>query len=124
MITYNGHEIIPVYNYRDGRSDFEVYKEGADKGMMYARTTVERIKEDIDSASDIDHKLELSIAVELLNSRLDTELALFDQGLLSDKDVEDLIKVIKFIGEVKRKDFYLTQRHKLEEHLESKNYYQ
>ncbi|HYF69117.1 MAG TPA: hypothetical protein VD884_13330 [Ohtaekwangia sp.] len=72
------------------------------------------------------HKLQLSIAVELLTSRVDTALAMFehDKDWQSDNDWEDILKAMKFINQAKGKDIYVDARHKIESYLESKNYYQ
>lgn len=63
--------------------------------------------------------LKPSIAIELLASRLDTEVELFrrDKDALSDDDLRDMVKCCRFITENGRHDYNGTAI-EIEEYLE------
>jgi len=46
-MEYRGYEIVEVFCYTNGKSDFEVYK-GEFEGWFEIRTTIETIKKYID----------------------------------------------------------------------------
>lgn len=45
---YRGYLIQPVFNYDNGKSDFHVFKDGAEKGSMCPSVTLSSVKEWID----------------------------------------------------------------------------
>lgn len=45
---YKGFEIHPVFNYDNGRSDFNVYAPNADFGYIAPEQTLEQVMSDID----------------------------------------------------------------------------
>lgn len=45
---YKGFLIQRVFNYDNGKGDFQVYKKDADYGTIEPYVTLERLKEDID----------------------------------------------------------------------------
>ena len=46
--TYRDYEIIPVFNFDNGKSDWNVFKCDAEYGSMYPCMTLEQVKESID----------------------------------------------------------------------------
>lgn len=70
----------------------------------------------------ITQDLKLSVAIELLVSRIDTEVEMFrqDKDLLSSDDLEDLVKCCKFITENSRHDYSGTAI-TIEEYLENQS---
>ena len=49
METYKNYQIVRVYNYSDGTSDFEVFKGDSERGVMMHKKTLEEVKQFIDS---------------------------------------------------------------------------
>lgn len=47
-IHYRGFDIIEVFHYSNGTSDFEVYPENQETGWMEHGRTIEQVKIDID----------------------------------------------------------------------------
>lgn len=46
--THHNYTVKPVFDYSNGKHDFQVYKEGADHGSIYPYQTLLEVKEDID----------------------------------------------------------------------------
>lgn len=47
-IIYKGFEIYPIFNYDNGRSDFNVFAPGWDYGYMAANQTLAQVEIEID----------------------------------------------------------------------------
>ncbi len=64
--------------------------------------------------------LKLSIAIELLTSRIDTELEIFerDKDCFSREDLEEIARCLRFISEHGRRN-YTSHAIKIEEYLEN-----
>lgn len=68
----------------------------------------------------ITQELKLSVAIELLTSRTDTEVEIFrrDKDQLSEEDLEEIVRCCRFITENSRHDYSRTAT-EIEEYLEN-----
>ena len=47
-ITYLDYKLVPVFNYTNGKSDWQIYKKDAEQGIMIPYKTLDQVKEQID----------------------------------------------------------------------------
>lgn len=48
VTTYRNHLLVPVFNYTNGKSDWQIYPKDADYGWMERTRTLSEVKEQID----------------------------------------------------------------------------